>query len=509
VTARSTWVVGILVVAAVGWIVSANVAPTMEDQAIATTQGGALVLELRATDEDVDALAPEGHPLAFTILQGPAHGVLMGDLAAVRYEPPHDAMVELTYVPAQGFVGTDLVVVSVTDPFGGTSCATTTIRIEVALGRPQGLLSGNWTTGTTYDVQSGEFTVFRTSLTETYRVDRLTAAAAVDWKLETQSGSRTFLFDALRLKTDVELWDIDFSSTLEFDPEAVGVVGGHVFDYWRATASFALLGAQFAHTLYVTIPQTESYQLLAAQAMVCDVSAGGSLRFDLDDDCGFVLGRTDLYAGWRWCDIGMRASFSVTCAGFEQAHLGLSGVPVPLFGGILPGVTFDFDLVFKPDAKTFSASLDWQPIWIDCLKIMAELDTGVDVTPMGSAETIAGIGVCGLKVECEIPSGVRLVSATSLHPDYNSRMTGLTDYFEVFRISGPLAGCCGIPGYFGIATYFYAGSTWLFDWGMTSLSFDLGAGEQLSLSFGLVIHSGELTKTAPWTEVSAGWTVRW
>jgi len=480
----------------------------MEDQLVVTTQGVPIAFELRAKDDDIDSLAPDAHPLAFSILEGPNHGVLIGDLFAVRYEPPHDAFVELTYAPAQGFVGTDLIVIAVTDAFGETAAGTTTVRIEVEPGAPQALLSGNWTSETTYDVESGEFTVFRTSLSETYRVDRLTLAAGVTWKLETQSGSKTFLFDTVRLKTDIELWDVDLASTLEFEPDGPAK-GAPLFDYWRTTASFALLGAQFAHTLYLTIPQTESYQLLTAQAMIGDVSAGGTLRLDLGEDCGFVPARTDLYAGWRWCDVGIRATLSCTCAGFEQARLGLSGVPVPLFGGMLPGVTFDFDLIFEPDEKSFSAALDWQPLWFDCLKIMAELQTGTDVTPAGTAETIAGIDIYGLKVECEIPSGIRVVSATSLDPNYNSRITGLSDYFEVFRISGPLGGCCGIPGYFGIATHFYGGSTWLFDWGMTTFSFDLGLAEQLSLSLGLVVHSGELTASPPWTEFSVGWTVRW
>jgi len=507
-TRRGLWIAGVLI-AVLGLSLWANVAPTMDDQYIVTVQSVPVEFELRATDEDVDPATPEGHPLRFVILEGPVHGVLIGDLSDVKYQSPHDGVVTVTYAPAQGFVGTDLVVVTVVDPLDESATGTTTIRIDVQEERAQGLLSGNWSVDTTYDVQSGEFTVFRSSMTEVYRIDHFSLAATATWKMETQGGVKNYVFDALRFKTDIDLWDLAINSTLEFDPDGPGS-GGTLFDYWRTSTSYSLLGLHFGHSMYLTIPQTESYQILTVQGSVGSASVGGTVRFAMDDTCSFVFSRSDMYASWRWCDLRVRANMSFTCLGFQQAKLAVSKIPVPLFGGALPGVTLDFSLTFEPEEKGFGASFNWQPIWVDCLKIGAEIGTATHTFGgVGSYESITDIAMYGFKVECELPSGFRAVSATSLHKDYNSRMTGLTDYFEVFRFSGPLSGCCGLPGYISVATYFYESSGWLFDWGMTTLSFDLGLAEQLSLSFKLIAHSGDLTMTPPWTEFSFGWTVRW
>ena len=69
-----------------------------------------------AEDEDIDPNVPSGHPMRFVILDGPTHGVLIGDITDVKYRPEHVAYVELTYVPAEGFVGTDVIVLTVIDP---------------------------------------------------------------------------------------------------------------------------------------------------------------------------------------------------------------------------------------------------------------------------------------------------------------------------------------------------------------------------------------------------------
>jgi len=98
-------------------------------------------------------------------------------------------------------------------------------------------------------------------------------------------------------------------------------------------------------------------------------------------------------------------------------------------------------------------------------------------------------------------------SATSLDPTKNSVLTGQSDYYEVLRASGTLTGCCGVPGSWGLATYFYAGSDQLFDWGMTTGRFDLALNDRANVNFELVNRSGGLGD--PTVELSFGWTVRW
>jgi len=98
-------------------------------------------------------------------------------------------------------------------------------------------------------------------------------------------------------------------------------------------------------------------------------------------------------------------------------------------------------------------------------------------------------------------------SATSLVPAKNSSVPGQSDYFEVVRVTGTLTGCWGVPGSWGVATYFHAGSNQLFDWGMTTGRFDLALNDHVKVNFELVCRSGELGDPA--VELSFGWTLRW
>ena len=116
----------------------------------------------------------------------------------------------------------------------------------------------------------------------------------------------------------------------------------------------------------------------------------------------------------------------------------------------------------------------------------------------------------GLRMECTIPSAfgaVSFVSATSLESSYNSIVTGQTDYFEMFRLSGPLLACCGYPGSWSVATYFNTGAVMLFDWGMTLISADIAISNHFNFIFETVFRSGFFGD--PTLELSVGWTTRW
>ena len=167
---RDLWLVGLLIVVGTA-IAVGNVPPTMDDQYVTAVEDTPVTFDLRAQDEDIDPLNPDAHPLRFVLLEGPSHGVLIGDLKAVWYEGPHDAVVEMTYVPAAGFIGTDLVTIVVFDPFDETASGAITIQIDVAERRADGLLSGDWSMNATWVPQSGSFTVFATQLTETKTLD--------------------------------------------------------------------------------------------------------------------------------------------------------------------------------------------------------------------------------------------------------------------------------------------------------------------------------------------------
>ena len=254
----------------------ANASPTMDDQYILTVQDESVTFEIRAEDTDIDPLVEDSHPLTFSILEGPLHGVLVGDLTDISYRPPYIAAVEVTYVPADGYVGTDFITLAVSDPLGASALGAITIEIEIEPRRSIGILAGNWTTGVTYNTQTGGFTVFRTQFTEVYRVGMLTLKSVASIQMETHAGVKTMVFDSLRFQTDFSLGGIDHTSTLAFDPDAAIA---DVYDYWLSSTRFSLGDVDFTHTLYLPNSQTDSYQAFLARASVGSVSISNNLKF--------------------------------------------------------------------------------------------------------------------------------------------------------------------------------------------------------------------------------------
>ena len=163
------------------------------------------------------------------------------------------------------------------------------------------------------------------------------------------------------------------------------------------------------------------------------------------------------------------------------------------------------------DGKSLSASTYWRPGAVNCIKLLAKFDlSGPAVSPVTGNTVFESIHIYGLKLECDIPSAygnVRFVSATSFGSSYNSTVTGQTDYFEMFRFSGPLLACCGYPGSWSVATYFNAGSAMLFDWGMTVIRADVVLSDHFNFSFETAFRSGMFGD--PKLELSVGWMTRW
>jgi hypothetical protein len=492
---RGPWLVGLLVVMAAA-VALGNVPPTMEDQYVTTVEGTPVVFELRAQDADIDPNDPDGHPLRFVLVEGPSHGVLIGDMGEVMYEGPHDAVIELTYVPAKGFVGTDVVTVTVYDPYDETATGTVTIEIDVTERRVVELLSGNWTMNTTIVPQSGTFTAFGTQLTEVYRIGPLTVKGIAGWGMTSVGGVEKVRLNALRLEGDVKLSGMTASTTLAFDPDAATAL--ELFDYWRSTVGFALQGVSFRHTFYLEGDVTSSYQSLYAEACVGDVNVTNTARLDVNEACDFEFGRNDTAVSWSWCDLDLLARLSVTCVGFGKASINLYELPIL---EDLPGLTLDVGLTFTVEEKRLVTTWRWRPEAMGCLRLYGEVEVGGE-----EGMKLEGLSIYGLKLETEI-AGVRVVSASSFDPQKNSMVTGKTDYFEVVRATGTLTGCCGAEGSWGMATYFQSGSDQLFDWGMTTGRFNLTLNDHVDVDFELVNRSGGLGDPA--VELSFGWTVRW
>ena len=488
--------VGLLLVAG-GWITSANVSPTMDDQYVTTVEDKPVTFELWAQDEDIDPLNPDAHPLRFVILEGPTHGVLIGDLAEVWYAGPHDALVEVTYVPATGFVGTDYVTITVIDPFDETASGITTIQIDVAERRAEGLLSGSWDTSLTFNVQTFGVAAFRTQLTEVYRIGQFVAKGIANWKLST-GGSSNLIFDFLRFQADFPLGDtIKVSSMLAFDPET-----NMLFDYWRTTTSFGIFDTSFTHTFYLTKLQTSSYQTIVARGSVGDVRYSNTVTFDMVDGCGFCFNRENLSLSWTWCDLQVRSTVNITDDGFQSVTVRARDYPIP--GLVAPncGLYLDLSLAFTSTSKTLTPTLKLRTAWVDCIQILATLETS------GTSNTsIDRFSVYGIKLQQTLPDGIRIQMATSFDSAKNSSVTGQSDYFELFLLSGTTASCCGVPGTWSVATYFNDGSTTLFDWGMTIIRVDVVMSDRFNFSFETIFRSGFFGD--PKLKLTVGWMTRW
>jgi hypothetical protein len=491
-TLRGLLVAGLLATL-LGCVVFGNTAPTMEDQYVTTVQDTAVTFTVRTQDEDIDPLNPGGHPMRFVILDGPAHGVLIGDLTEIRYAGPHDALVEVTYVPAGGFIGTDYVTITVIDPFDETASGTTTIRIDVESARLVGLLSGSWDTSLTFNVQTFSVTAFRTKLTEVYRIGQFVVKGIANWKFDTSG----LIFDSLRFQADFPLgYLIKVNSTLAFDPKNA------LFDYWGTTTSFSLFDISFNHTFYLTDPQTDSYQAITAWGTVGDVRYSSTVTFDMNEEYGFCFSRENLTLSWMWCDLQVSSTVSITNEGFQSATLSASDYPIP--GLVVPGfgLYLDLSLTFTPTSKILTPTFRLKTAWIDCIQILTTLETSGDPDT-----SIDGFSIYGIKLKQALGDGITIQMATSFDDAKNSSVTGQSDYFELFLLSGRTTSCCGVPGTWSVATYFACSSTQLFDWGMTLFKLDMGLSDQFSASTQIAIRSG--TFTEPTLELTLGWTARW
>ncbi len=478
-----------LVLAMTGWAWG-DVAPVMEDHSLMTYAQQPVTFELRADDPNIDPTVPEGHPLVFSLVDGPSHGVLLVDFHQVVYRIPHQAAVTVVYVPADGFIGTDVMTFRVTDPAGETAMATTTIDVVRRLSI--GILSGAWSTRLTYNAQTQSITALQTQLTGVFRVERLTLKGIADIRMTSDGVSKEAVFDSLRFQADAALPGISHTSKLFFDPNAPA----QFFDRWEASTRFALGPVGFSHTLVFRHGLLDSYQALLAEASLGPAHVSNMLRLALNLDCGFTFSRNDLTISWTWCDLLLRAAFRMACSGFDSFRLQASGIPVPIHAVLGGDVYVDASLTFTSTGKEFSAELVWSPRPGACIQLQTESFDSVDPKV--------------LRIQCDIPSdygAVRFVWASSSDDGFNVQATGQSDYSDVLRLSGPLQSCCSAPGAWSIATYFHDDSTNLFDWGMTVLHADVRVAPPFDVFFETVFRSGFFGD--PTLELTVGWTTRW
>lgn len=356
-------------------------------------------------------------------------------------------------------------------------------------------LAGSWKANLTFNVQSSAVTVFYSQVTEVYRVDQLTLEGTAVWKYEAGSLS----FDSLWFQGRFPLGGIiNVQSRLAFDPTQSNLLD--VFDYWQTTASFTLLNMDFINTFYLTCPQTDSYEQLSTRGWIGDVSYSNLLRFNMNGAAGFCFDKEAITLSWSWCDVSVSSAINFTQQGFGSFTLSESGYPIPKLSQDGYGLFLNLSLAFTTSTKTFSPSISLRTPWVNCIRLLTSLE-------MSGKISVEGFSVYGIVVDYTYSDGIRIKSATSFDRGHNSTVTGQSDYFELFLLSGRAESCCGKTGTWSVGTYFTSSSDQLFDWGMTLFKLDMGLSEQLRASTQIAIRSG--TFGDPRLEFTLGWTARW
>jgi hypothetical protein len=486
--------------------VLANEAPSMEDQVVTTYRNTPVTLLVRASDPDIDPLHPDAHPLAFALLDGPFHGVVAGDLTRVCYEGPHSAYVQLRYEPADGFVGADYLVLTVSDPFYVPATGVTTIEIDVRP-RTQGALSGSMEGRLTYNVQAGTLAAFTNRLTEVYRVGPLTVQGTAEWRLfehpSPDVDETRVRFDALRFQADARFERLSVNASLVLEPTPIQArpTAGGFLGYGSVTTRFMLYDVSFTHTFHFDQHQANSYQNLAILGSVAGVEYSSTTTLGMEPGCSFAFRSERVTAEWIGCALRLQATLTLTETGFDELTAKLDDYAIPGFGWTGGGLCLDVTLKFMVDEKTVTPAISLKTSWIDCVRAYGEL-----VSSSLGRTLIDGVSVYGLRIEHTL-GGVSFESSTFFDPAKNVTMTGQVDYFELLRISGAISSCCGSGGTWSVATYFQNDHVAFMGWGMMVTKADVMLGQNVSASLQMACRTGGFGD--PKLEVTLGGRLRW
>lgn len=487
-------------------VVLANEPPSMQDQVVTTYQNAPVTFLVRVSDPDIEPLYPDAHPLTFVLLDGPFHGVLVGDLTRVYYGGPHAAYVQLRYEPADGFVGDDHLVLTVSDPFHLTATGVTTIQMDVRP-RTQGALSGSMEGRLTVNVQSGSVAALANRLTEAYRLGPLTVQGTAEWRLFEHPASdldeTRVWFDALRFQADARFERLSVNASLVLEPTPIQAQppARGFFDYASVTTRFTLYDVSFTHTYFLDQQAANSCQNLAIRGSVAGVEYSSTTTLGMEPGCSFAFRSERVTTEWMGCALRLYATLTLTETGFDELTAKLDDYAIPGCGWTGGGLYLDVTLKFTVDEKTVTPAFSLKTSWIDCVRAYGEL-----VSSSLGGTAIDGVSVYGLRIEHTM-GGVSFESSTSFDPVRNATITGQVDYFEVLRISGTMSSCGGSGGTWSIATYFQNDHAALMGWGMTVARADVMLGQNVSASLQMTCRTGGFGD--PKLELTFGGRLRW
>jgi len=420
--------------------------------------------------------------IAYTILELPAHGVLVGI-------PPY-----LTYIPHPGFSGTDWVHYLVQTDTGQWDLGTVqlvVLPLGITMSPPVFTSEGEmvWS-GPTFSFDSHRF-VFGVHARFTYFGQSLHAT----W---TPTGFTSFVGT-----TRVELegtwpspWRLPITSTLDFDAALPGLTS------WTVNARTTVLGATWISVFYFsgTDPQTSSYATFQVQGTIGAFTFDNRIKFATLTPT-FAENRLILKGPWicEGCPTNWEIEFLQTKAGFERLSFLVRDVviPYPAWEGIR--TLFDVRVTFTEDSKTVVPALRVVSDWVACVRPFVEVET----PPNGFG--LEGINVYGFEIRCEVPGGYTLRLATSFDPLRDSLVTGHAQFFELWQLEGPVVPCCGSPGRFQLSAYFKRATGNLFGFAMGNAILFFPVSREVLVNVGLKVGEVDPADPAKTWILTTGW----
>lgn len=480
----------------------AGVPPTSTDLQLTTWENTSLTFDVVVTDGDIDPLAPETHPLEFVVAEAPAHGVVTGDLDAVIYQPPSEAILVLSYAPAEGFLGTDGLRIQARDSLG--EHADILVTIQVVARDSVGELTGHTLVTATIDVPAVTLTSMSWSGDVKYRL--FATSLQVGFLFKRQAVDN--MLEDLYINLTSPLGSVGtVASRIDFDPDPTT----DLFDY--ADVSLTMRAGSSSMLASLTTDGTQSGSKMSLGFFGSTSDGGLSLSSRVTfascsphfDTASVTLRAAGFPCGLGDCGIDLSGTAGFSSYGFEKATISASWIDFPDVGGWLSLVT-SANVVVSYEVQTDILSITPQfttPI-VDCIWFGTEMywanNTGGDLR------------FTSIHLDHTFANGVRLRMHTSLDPTdltLNQSVTGYLDYWEVDVLSGEFVLCGGIGGDWEVGVYFSRPGvgTQLFDWGMLELKASVACGRLWELFTELTFRSGVFGD--PTSEWLLGFDVSW
>ena len=451
-------------------VVSVNDPPIPEKGLFTTTENTTVTIVLSATDGDIDPMRPDRHPIEFELLGEPTNGDLEGNIEDVKYESPNRAFVELEYSPDPSFRGVETLNYRVEDEFGSSNISSISIDV-IAEGEAPVSFSGYL--GSSITLEKGDPTLIsdvRGNLTTIYRYADVELRSDSTWSEES--------LETMRFRGELPLGIVDLSSTLSLDPTAA-----FPFNYWQSSAELEFSEIDIRNIFQLAENSDSTYYRLEGRWTLENMYFFGSTRFSGPEP---QFEESSLRTRWRCpdCDLTVNTDIGFTDEGFDAFSVDIGDFP------LFYGTYFEFETTFTSTSKEVSPSLFYRSEWIDCFKILAELETNE------SNNALEGFSVYGIRFRNNFPNGLTLRIDTSIDEDKNSSVTGDSSYSQKFSLSGPFYVDYRSPGKFLISTYLDSvGSEKLFGWGKSRLKAVAPISENLDLNSELTITAAEPTIT--------------